>query len=39
MHRFTTNALEYIGFYQMKELAHTCAFARDLVLAWLRARD
>jgi len=37
LHGFLANALEYISFYQMKELAHTCAFARDLVLAWLRA--
>jgi len=37
LHRFIANSLEYIGFYQMKELAHTCAFARNAVLAWLRA--
>ena len=36
LHGFLANALEYIGFYQMKELAHTCAFARNTVLAWLR---
>jgi len=35
MHKLLANALQYLGYYQMKELAHTCANARDTVRAWL----